>query len=114
MKSKKWLFIIPLLLIFLLGSCSPGEKDEAVRKQYLENEIQKKFNTQKSILIRNFREKILEEANKRADSILLIQAREEQGIAIKPTKPEKPALEQIDDSFDIKPIFKIQDTLIER
>ncbi len=101
-----------LLIVFLLltlWSCEPPEAESEIRQSVIEQEVEDRLKLHRETKFRVCRDKVLAEANRIADSILIQQARLERDTMSKPPKPfkpEKPEIKTLIDSVPIKPFFR--------
>lgn len=100
--------ILFIVLSFLLLSCQP-EDDRVKRKKAIDQKVIERVANYTRIHKENCRIKILEEAGRIVDSILLVEARlklDSPDKPAKPMKPEMPGLIEVTDSTEVAPFFK--------
>lgn len=105
-KDISWLVVIALTF----SSCGGKSGANPERMAYIEKQVEERINEYKSIIDERCMERILEEANRQTDSILLVKARLERGDSLnkppRPDKPGKPEVKTIIDSVPVAPLFK--------
>ncbi|MFZ1677322.1 MAG: hypothetical protein WBP41_19240 [Saprospiraceae bacterium] len=105
MKSSL-LNIIPILLIILLAGC----KEKVTQEQLISGAIEIKLSQWRETQIKSCDDKILEEAEKYVDSVLVAISLETKLDTItkpeKPIKPIKPPFKEKPDSVIIEKIYK--------
>jgi len=95
------------MLVFL--SCESEEEKTAKVEQRLQEETDRRVAEYVRILERNCQEKVLEEAIRIADSLLVLEARLSTDTILKPLKPlrpDKPDAQILRDTTPIKPFLK--------
>lgn len=98
-------------LLGSLSACRSDGRDEnqVAVERFLEQQVAERIATYKRILEQQCRDKVLEEAGKIADSILIAEARlqrDSMNKPAKPTKPERPELKTLKDSLKLDPLFR--------
>lgn len=91
-----------------LTACGGDGSLKEERMAYIEKQVEERILEYKRILDERCREKVLEEANRLTDSILLVRARLERDSLDKPPrpdKPDKPEVKTIIDSVPVAPLF---------
>lgn len=105
-KDFSWLIIIALIF----SACGGKTGGNPERMAYIEEQVEERLIEYKRIIDERCMERILEEANRQADSILLVKARLERGDSLskppRPDKPDKPEVKTIIDSVPVAPLFK--------
>ena len=107
MSSRKTFLLLCIGLISQACGEETGSQDQ--RMVYIEEKVEERMADYKQILEERCQERVLEEASRRADSILLVRARLERdtvGKPPKPYKPEKPTVKTLIDSIPVAPLFK--------
>ena len=102
-----------LVILLTLMACGGEQADQAERKAFIDEKVTERIAEYKRILDGRCRERVLDEANRQADSILLVRARLERDTSDKPPrpyKPDKPEVITIIDTVPVAPLF--QDTSI--
>lgn len=110
MKKFFWIGIISSLAFF---ACISKAEEQAKEMERLQAEADSRVASYVAIVEKNCREKVLTEAIRIADSILVLEARRSTDTLFKPLKPlrpEKPEIQILQDSTPIKPFLK-RDTI---
>lgn len=105
--------LIGLCLLSLLA-CEPPQGETEVRQSVIEEQVVERLALHRATKTRVCQEKVLAEASRLADSILIHEARLERDSLDKPPKPfkpDKPEIKTLIDSVPIKPFFR--DTTLE-
>ncbi|MBK7869953.1 MAG: hypothetical protein IPJ74_04310 [Saprospiraceae bacterium] len=105
---KPGFYIIAILLLNVLVACDSEEEAQRIERILIEQNVEKRLADYKMIHDRNCRTKILEEATRIADSLIILEARLSKDTLLKPFKPErpeKPALKTLPDTAKIKPFL---------
>ncbi len=109
--AAKWLFF---LFMVILGACGgSSEREKALINQLIEEQVQKRINLYKQVNRDRCLEGIYQEASEKADSILLLEARQSRDTTDKPPKPfkpEKPEIIEVKDSTPVRPF--LQDSVL--
>lgn len=99
-----------MLLLLLSPACQDGPDENLLAVEaFVEEKVQERLATYRTILDQQCREAILQEAGAIADSILLAEARLRRDSVNKPprpAKPEKPELKKLEDSLSLDPLFR--------
>ena len=102
-----------ILFFISLASCEDvNERDKALIEELIQNQVQTRIITYKTLSYNRCLEGIYTEASEIADSLLLLQARLSRDTSDrpgKPIKPEKPEIIELKDSTPIQPF--LQDSL---
>ncbi|MFN7115828.1 MAG: hypothetical protein ACK4TA_03460 [Saprospiraceae bacterium] len=105
----KQAFGIGIVLGILLCSCESEAEKQAKVQQRLQTEADLRVVEYMSVLQKNCQTKVLEEAVRIADSLLVLEARLSTDTLFKPLKPlrpEKPETQILKDTTPIKPFLK--------
>ncbi len=99
-----------LILVFLclFYACSQ-DKDNAVREQVIQQQVEERVERYKIEKLNSCRQKVLKRAGVIVDSILLVEARLKRDTSGKPPIPDKPELPNIvpiKDTLPIRPFFR--------
>ncbi len=92
-----------------LLSCEPPETETEIRQSVIEEQVKERLALHRATKLRVCQEKVLAEASRLADSILIHQARLKRDTLSKPPKPfkpEKPEIKTLIDSVPVKPFFR--------
>lgn len=103
-----WLVMAGLSMAAFACNSGPDENRVAV-DAFLEQQVEERLETYRRILYQQCRDKVLEEAGKIADSILILEARLKRDSLNKPArplKPERPELKKLKDSLKLDPLFR--------
>ncbi len=98
----------PILLLLLLTACEEDDRNQKAVQAMIEEEVNQRLNNYREARMQRCWEDALEEASKQADSILLVEARQNRdtlGKPPKPSKPEKPEIKSVKDSLPVKPLL---------
>ena len=97
-------------LLLLLFACNNGpDENQLAVESFVEQQVEQQLATYKKIFMQQCRDKVLTEAGRLADSILINEARlkrDSMGKPPKPLKPEKPEIKQLKDSISLDPLFR--------
>ena len=107
-QRKHW---FPLFFFFLFwGGCKDGpDGNRLAVDAFVEEQVEERLDVYQKILAQQCWDKILEEAGKIADSILINEARLKRDSIDKPPKPEKPErpeMKHLKDSLVLDPLFR--------
>lgn len=100
------IFAITLLVAF--ASCESEEEKQQFEQMLIEQDVEKRIVEYKRILDENCEAKVLEEATRIADSIIIEQARMLKDTLLKPFKPDRPEapeLKTLEDTLKVKPFL---------
>lgn len=107
--KMRTLFWIGILLTTVFLSCESEEDKKAQEEQRLEEEAERRVATYITVLEKNCQTKVLDEAVRIADSLLIIEARLSTDTLFKPLKPlrpDKPDTKILQDTTPIQPFLK--------
>lgn len=97
-----------IILVIIFAACeSEGEKQQ-FEQMLIEKDVEERLVQYKRILEENCEAKVLEEATRIADSIIIEQARMLKDTLLKPIKPERPGVPEIktlEDTLKVKPFL---------
>jgi hypothetical protein len=105
---KSW-FTIGLVLVIAAWSCTSDAEKKAAEKRRLESEAELRVQEYIAVLQKNCRDKVLVEAVRVADSVLLVEARLSADTVLKPFKiprPEKPETQILPDTIPVRPFLR--------
>ena len=109
-KSMLFSAIAALLSGLFFFSCNNGpDENQVAVESFVEQQVEQQLATYKKIFLQQCRDKVLLEAGRIADSILINEARlkrDSMGKPPKPLKPEKPEIKQLKDSLSLDPLFR--------
>lgn len=106
MKRFFWIGMMGTLVFF---GCNSKAEEQAKMAERLQAEAERRVGDYRAIVEKNCQEKVLMEAIRIADSILVLEARMSTDTLFKPLKPlrpEKPETQILRDSTPIKPFLK--------
>lgn len=110
MSVKTPLKLFVSVLLFSAISCGDGpDENQIAVEAFLKQQVEERLITYKRILDQQCIDKVLEEAGKIADSILIAEARmkrDSMNKPPKPSKPDRPELKQLKDSLKLDPLFR--------
>lgn len=114
MKRAFWIGIISISAFF---ACTSEAEEKAEEEQRLNAESSRRVAEYIVILQKNCQDKVLTEAIRIADSLIVLEARMSTDTLLKPLKPlrpEKPTTQILKDTVPVKPFLKPKkDTLDE-
>lgn len=105
---RGWVLLGIAISLSSLIACGKSSGTDEQRMAYINEQVEERINEYKRILDNRCYEKVLEEANRLTDSILLVRARLERDSLDKPprpNKPDKPEVKTIIDSVPVAPLF---------
>ena len=103
-----------LVLIAILAACAPERDRSAEVEALIHKNAEERLESFRRIKMERCRESILEEATRVVDSLLIVEARLEKdssGRPVKPVRPPRPDIRQLQDSSPVKPLLSEEDTL---
>lgn len=106
MKKSFWIGIISIVAFF---ACTSKTEDKVKEEQRLQAEADRRVADYTAVILKNCREKVLTEATRIADSLLVLEARMSTDTLLKPlipARPEKPETQILRDTTPIKPFLK--------
>lgn len=99
-----------VIVLCLAASCEGGpDRNKVAVQKFVELQVEEQLATYRKIMMQQCRDKVLEEAGRIADSILITEARlkrDSMGKPPKPLKPEKPEIKLLKDSLSLDPLFR--------
>ncbi len=105
----RFIFWIGISGVLLLAACESEAAKKAQEAQRLQDEADQRVNEYVKVITENCQTKVLEEAVRVADSLLILEARLSTDTLLKPLKPlrpEKPETQILKDTTPIKPFLK--------
>lgn len=107
-----------LLAIFLiaagLSACIKKRDRQAEIDALIQQTIKERLANYRKVRLEQCREKILAEATRQADSIMILEAllsTDSINRPPKPTRPERPEIKLLDDTTPVRPLLPNNDTL---
>lgn len=97
-----------LAIALAFFACSPEVDREAQMQALVEQTVAERVATYERVRLQRCREEVLEEANRRLDSILIEQATLQAGTGMKPPRPNRPGrpdIRQLEDTLPLKPLL---------
>ena len=105
---KSGVLIGTVFSLFFLFACDSEAEEKRMEKLLIEQNVKERLTEYKRIHDQNCRTKVLEEATRIADSLIILEARFSKDTLLKPFKPErpkKPALKTLPDTVKITPFL---------
>lgn len=108
-KGRELGLLLAFILLLAAGCSGEKDRDQAAVERAIADEVERRLVEYKRIRLEDCQKAVMQEASRRADSILIARARLEKDTFMKPPKPlkpEKPTLKQLDDTLELKPILR--------
>ncbi|HMN90619.1 MAG TPA: hypothetical protein PKD70_05085 [Saprospiraceae bacterium] len=108
-----WLIVLALLWLLALG-CDSEAKQQAQETQLIEQYVSARLQDYERTLRERCQERVLTEAIRVSDSLIILEARLSKDTIFKPYKPERPERPEakvLNDTTPLRPILSRPDSL---